>query len=358
MKLRSLFLSTCIIGLLFMTSCNDDDDNVLAPSLGDFENGILISHEGTFGGVTGTVSFVPNDLSQVQNDIYNVVNGEDLGVFQQSIGFYEDLAFIVVDNANTIAVVNRYTFEKVTTITTGLSTPRYITFLNNKGYVTNWGDTASATDDFVAIVNLTDYTVEGTTISVSEGPEQILEKDGSLYVSHKGGFGRNNVVTIINGADNQTQEIEVGDKPDELILDSSGNVWVLSEGHTEYDNDFNIVSQTPGALVKINTTTKTIDTTIPFTGTDQPNRMTYSNGTIYYSLNEQIYAVSETSTALPTESIISGNFYGISVKDNKLYAVDAGDFASSGTMKVFDLSTNEETNSLTVGIVPAKIYFN
>lgn len=356
MKLKSLFLSIFTISLLLI-GCSDDDDSIILQP-GSFENGILISHEGTFGGVTGTVSFVPDDLSGVQNDIYNGVNGEDLGVFQQSIGFNEDLAFIVVDNANTITVVNRITFEKVASITTGLKTPRYITFYNNKGYVTNWGDTASSTDDFVAVIDLDDYTVESTTIPVSEGPEQILNKNGNLYVSHKGGFGRNNVVSVIDVADNQTLEIEVGDKPDELAFDTSGDIWVLSEGHTEYDANFNVISQTPGALVKINTTTNTIDTTINFTGTDQPNRMAYENGTIYYALNDMIYAMAETSTTLPTESIISGDFYGIAINDNNLYAVDAGDFASSGTLKIFDLSTNQETNSMTVGIVPAKIYFN
>lgn len=356
MKLNKLFLFIFTISLL-LVSCSDDDDGVDLPK-GDFDNGILISHEGTFGGVTGTVSFIPEDLSAVQNDIYNATNGEDLGVFQQSIGFNGDLAFIVVDNASTITVVNRYTFEKVSTITTGLSTPRYITFFNNKGYVTNWGDTASSTDDFIAIVDLTDYTVESTTIPVSEGPEQIVERNGTLYVSHKGGFGFNDVVTVVNGTTNETQEIKVGDKPDELAFDNAGNLWVLTEGKTVFDASFNIVEQTPGALVKINTTTNTVDTTINFTGTDQPSLMVYNNGTIYYALNEAIYAINETSTDVASTSIISGNFYGMQVNGNNLYAVDAGDFASKGTMKVFDLSTNEETNSLEVGIVPAKIYFN
>ncbi|GAA4272376.1 DUF5074 domain-containing protein [Aquimarina gracilis] len=358
MKLNTLFLSIFTLGIL-LVSCSSDDDGMELPK-GDFDNGILISHEGTFGGVTGSVSFIPNDFSTIQNDIYNATNGEDLGVFQQSIGFNGDLAFIVVDNANTITVVNRYTFEKVSTITTGLSTPRYITFFNNKGYVTNWGDTASSTDDFIAVVNLTDYTVESTTIPVSEGPEQILERNGNLYVSHKGGFGFNNVVTVINTSNNQTQELIVGDKPDELAFDTAGDLWVLCEGRTTFDADFNIIDQTPGTLVKINTTTNVVDTTINFEGTNQPSLMTYSNGTIYFYLNSAVYSMSETSTTLPTASIISGDFdfYGMQVNENKLYAVDAGDFASSGIMKVFDLSNNQETNSMTVGIVPAKIYFN
>ncbi len=356
MKLRNLLILSCVIGLLF-TSCSDDDDTIFLPSEG-FENGILISHEGAFGGVTGTVSYISNDFSEVQNDIYNAANEEDLGVFQQSIGFKDDLAFIVVDNANSITVVDRNTFEKVGSINTGLVTPRYITFFNNKGYVTNWGDTASATDDFVAVINLEDYTVESTTIPVSEGPEQIVEKNGTLYVSHKGGFGSNNVVTLISGNDYSTEEIEIGEKPDEMIFDASGNLWVLSEGKTVYDANFNITEQTPGALVKINTTTNEVDTTLNFSGTDQPSLMVYDNGTIYYYLNSKVYAMNETSTTLPETPIVEGSFYGMAVKSNTLYTVDAKDFASEGTLKVFDLSNNQEINSVSVGIVPAKIYFN
>jgi len=356
MKFNKLIVSIFVI-VLSLVGCSDDETMDLPQ--GDFESGILISHEGTFSGVTGSVSFVSEDLNIKTNNIYTAVNGEELGVFQQSIGFNGDLAFIIVDNANTIAVVNRYTFEKVSTISTGLNKPRYITFFNGKGYVTNWGDTASSTDDFVAVIDLSDYTVESTTIPVSEGPEQIVERNGTLYVSHKGGFGVNNVVTIIDSNNNQIQELVVGDKPDELVFDAAGNLWVLCEGKTTFDADFNIVDQTPGALIKINTTLNMVQTTINFEGTAQPSLMTYSNGTIYYYENSKIYSMDETSTSLPTESILSGNFYGMQVDDNnRLFAVDAGDFASSGTLKIFDLSTNEETNSVDVGVVPAKIYFN
>ncbi len=48
-----------------------------------------------------------------------------------------------------------------------------MTFANGKGYVTDWGDGGSATDDVVAIINLATNTVE-SSISVGEGPEQII----------------------------------------------------------------------------------------------------------------------------------------------------------------------------------------
>ncbi|TPN82320.1 YncE family protein [Aquimarina algicola] len=354
MNFKKLLYTGILFGLI-LSSCSDDDDSMQLPR-GEYDNGILISHEGSFSGVSGQVSFVSNDFSDTQDDIYNTVNNETLGIFQQSIGFKDDLAFIVVDNANTITVVNRFTFEKVDQITTGLQTPRYISFIDDKGYVTNWGDTSSATDDFIAIIDLSDYTVS-TTIPVSEGPEQMLIKDGLVYVSHKGGFGSNNIVSVIDSNNsNAVKEVEVGDNPDELAFDTAGNIWVLCGGKT----DFSVTpfAKTSGTLVKINTSDQTVATTINFTGEEQPELMAYYEGNIYYTLNSKVYKMDESATTLPTESVIDGSFYGMSIRDNKLYAVDAKDFSAKGELKIFDLSNNQETNSFDMGVVPAKIYFN
>ena len=93
-----------------------------SPSLprGDYEDGVLISGEGSSAG-TGSVSFVSDDFETAENLIYKKVNSTELGTYLQSMAFDTDNAFIVVDNQNTITVVDRYTFEKVGVITSELS---------------------------------------------------------------------------------------------------------------------------------------------------------------------------------------------------------------------------------------------
>jgi hypothetical protein len=44
--------------------------------------------------------------------------------------------------------------------------------------VTNWGNGGSATDDYVAVVNLSTYLV--SKIPVVEGPERILEYNNKI----------------------------------------------------------------------------------------------------------------------------------------------------------------------------------
>jgi YVTN family beta-propeller protein len=351
MKIRNVFLSLMIIG--FFWSCSNDDGEIQEP-VGDYANGILVSNEGPFSNGTGTVSFISGDLSVVNNGIYKLTNGEDLGTVVQSIGFAEDEAFVVANVSNRINVVNRYTFEKIASITEGLDNPRYFVEANGKGYVTNWGDTADETDDFVAVINLQNYTVEGT-ISVVLGPEAILAKGNMVYVAHQGAWGQNNKVSVINTTSNEVEQtLTVGDVPNSMQLDASGNLWVLASGKPAYTGD-----ETAGVLSKINTVTNEVDTNIQFETTQHPGSLNFDGGALYYHLGDKVFKQSLSSTTLGMETVLEGvGFYTMEVNNGRLYGTDAGDYASNGTVAIYDLNTEQLIKSLTVGIIPGGIYFN
>lgn len=346
-----LLFSLCTT--LFLTSCNSDDDSLPEEIVqGEFQNGILVSHEGS--SISGSVSFISENLTEVQNDIYRSVNGEDLGVFQQSMNFLDSLAFVIVDNFNTVAVVNRYTFKEKVLVTDQLKTPRYIDFLNGKAYITNWGDTALETDDYVAVLNLQTFEVE-ETIPVGNGPERIVVQDELLYISHKGGFTTNDILSVIDTRTNEVTEITVGDNPDELEFDTSGNLWILCEGINDFQNPGN---STAGSLVKFNTTTGLIDKTFPFTDQQRPSLLVYENSDLFYYLDGAIFKMDEDSDTLPESPILEElNFYGMNIKDNILYGVDAKDFASNGQLDLINLESLEIQQSFEVGVAPSKIYF-
>src|SRR5690606_1594512 len=153
------------------------------------------------------------------------VNGEDLGNVVQSIGFDGDQAYIIANVSRTVTVVNRYTFEKIVDISDGFENPRYFTAVNGKGYVTDWGDPNDDSDDFVAVIDLATNTIQ-STISVSFGPERLLAKGNTLYVAHQGGYGQNDIVSVINTNSNAViTTIPVGAVPNSLQLDNTGNLW-------------------------------------------------------------------------------------------------------------------------------------
>ncbi len=342
MKLNKLLLLTLSIGLTFTSCSNDDDDAPVLPR-GDYENGLLISHEGNFGGGNASVSFVSFDLNTVENNIFNAVNGELLGDTAQSIAFNGDFAYIILNVSNKIEVVNRFTFESVATIDTGLSNPRYMAVSNGKGYVTNWGDFTPTDDDYLAVIDLTTHTIIDT-ISTSYLPEEIIAQDDQIFVA-TGIFGFGNSVDVINTVTDTLEEsITVGNAPNSLQLDAEGDLWVLSSEN----------------LIEINTTTNAIIKTVALNSSiTAPSKLNFDSGNLYLFSEGAVYKMETTAATLPETAEIEGvSFYDMNVSNGVLYGLDAKDFQSAGTLTTYDLSSNTEINTATLRIIPGEVYFN
>lgn len=324
-----------------------------------FENGILVLHEGNFGAGNASVSFVSNDLSQAQNGIFKSVNEVDnWGDTAQSITFNGDLGYIVVNNSQKIEVVNRYTFESVATIggpdKADFSNPRNMVIVNGKGYVTNWGDGSNPSDDFVAVINLENNTME-SPISVAEGPEKIVATANTIYVAHQGGFSQNNIISVIDATNNEvTTTITVADRPNSLQLDASGNLWALSGGNPAWTGN-----ETAGQLDRISIADNSIAETLTFAETEHPGALSADGGNLYYYLSGSVFKMGMSDTALPQTAALTGlSFYDMTVNEGRLYGVDAKDFVSNGSLEVYDLDNNSLLTSEAVSIIPTAIYFN
>lgn len=370
MGLKRLIFTTTV-AVLLLTGCSNDDggptptgtgaendtltENVTPP----YENGILVLNEGNFGAGNSSITFVSDDLAEVQNGIFSTVNEVDAwGDTAQSMAFDGDLAYIVVNGSQKVEVVNRYTFESVATIggadQTDFLNPRYMAIANGKGYVSDWGDGTDPDDDFVAVVNLEKHTVE-TKIPVAEGPERLLVKDNTLYVALLGGFDFNDSIAVIDATSNTvTNSIGVADGPNSLQLDADGHLWVLSGGKPAYTED-----ETAGQLDKIDTSNNTVIETFTFALTEHPQYLSRENGSLYYSLSGSVFKTDVSNTELSVEPEITGvSFYDMTVNAGKLYGTDAKDFASNGALEIYDLSDNSLLDTKEVGINPGAVYVN
>jgi DNA-binding beta-propeller fold protein YncE len=135
---------------------------------------------------------------------------------------------------------------------------------------------------------------------------------------------------------------------------SDANLWVLCSGAPSFTG-----AETPGRLVKINTGTNSVAQNFNFQDTEHPGSLCIDGNLLLYALNGGVYKLDVDAADLPTTpSSITGFFYGMTANNGRLYATDAGDFASNGTLKVYDLSTDTEIQSIGVGIIPGGIYFN
>jgi YVTN family beta-propeller protein len=352
--------------MFMLISCSNDDD-VLdmdegqeeqeqeAPADFKYDEGFLISNEGPFNNGFGSVSYVSSDLNTLTNDIFQAENMSDnLGNIVNSIGFTDNQAYVVSNVSNWITVVDRFSFVETGRISSGLENPRYFVALNGKGYVTNWGDPLVETDDYIAVINLRTLNVDAT-IPVGLGPEKIVYDGNQLYVAHKGGFGTNNIVTVINPTDDTVvTTIAVGDVPESMALDSQGNLWVLSSGKPAFT-----MEETGGRIQRINTASNTVVFSSEFDLTSHPSYLNIDNDQLYFFLDGGVYVGNALDYLVPTTAQLDvGFYYNMAVINGKLFGCNAGDFSGAGTLEVYDLATNALEAILNVGVVPGNVYLN
>ncbi len=344
---------------VFTFSCEDDDALLppVSPVEASYNNGLLVANEGSFTMGVGTVDFLAEGAMSLERDIFQTVNdGANLGGVLQSISFTAGSAYAIANVSNKITVVDRYTFEQTAVIDTGLSNPRYMAISGDTGYVTNWGDAADPTDDFIAVVDLTSNSIT-STIPVAEGPEEVFLKGSSLYVAHQGGFGVNNILSLIDTDTNEvTGTITVGDAPNSLQFGTDGNLWVLSGGASSFSGN-----ETGGQIDVVDITTNAVISSFSFQDTEHPNYLNISeSGDVYYYLAGSVYKSTTTNFQIPAVAALAGlNFYNMVLLENNVLAgCNAGDFESNGSIEIYDIATNTLSATYDTGVIPSNIYKN
>ena len=214
MKFRSLFLSVlCLmaVGTLFIACEEDDDDDndetpiVLPP------NRVFILNEGIYGMNDANVSFYNSETGEVVVNLYSLQNEDKkLGDTGQDMIFYNSNIYVVLNGSKYITCLNdngvelaRYAF------TEEQGDPRYITAKDGKIYVTLYSGNVARLDaetlDFEKMV------------SVGYNPEQLVEKDGKLYVVNSG-WGYDNRLSIIDlNAFDTAEHVKIMTNPQRII---------------------------------------------------------------------------------------------------------------------------------------------
>ena len=334
------------ISAFAIISCSSDDDNPqpVIPD-GDYFNGVLILNEG--GSAGGSVSFLGADRQEVVNDIFAEANdGQGPGLFLQSIFFDDEKAYIISNGSDLISVVNRYTFELLGTVDSGLSVPRYGTVLNGKAYVTNLVEFSTDQDDYVAVIDLETLEIEETVI-VGGAAEYIVSSSGEIYIQNAS-FGNGNTISKLNPISNTiTETLQVGDGLNSIQVYNQKLYALDSEG-----------------VKRIDLGTFTVETEInkPEALTSVSNLRT-ENDQFYYTSGTAAFTTSISSSELSSEAIFDygsdsafGSFYGFEVNEGQIYVGDAGDFTSNGSVFIYSLE-GQLVKEFNVGLAPNSFYF-
>ncbi len=349
MKLNLYLL---LFTILFLTACDDDDTPT---TQSEFATGLLVLNEGSFQQDLASISHIDTETKQVTNNVFNQVNGRNLGDIGQSMSIVGDLMYIIVNNSQKIEVVNTNTLETIQTIT-GFASPRYfLSISNDKAYVSNlFGGK-------VDIVDLNNFSITDSFSMPCEADTNFCWTEQMVFLNDKAFVAsmKDAEILVINTTTDELEKrIKVGIDPNSLVLTSSGDLWVLCGG------GFAPPLQENAALYRIDTDALEVAQSWQFDDINEtPDRLNISSDeqSLYY-LNGGVYRFDVNDTELPTTPVVSSNdhfFYNLSMhpETDNLYLTDAIDFQQNGLLFEVDGQTYAFIDTFEVGVIPSKVYF-
>jgi len=331
--------------ILTLFSCKKSKDEESKKVDIQNSNGVFIINEGNYGWGNGSVSYYNIQNEEVTDNIYKDVNGYPLGDVCQSITYYNNKYYIVVNNSNKIEIVNSQDFKNIGTIH-NLKSPRYfLPVNNNKAYISD------LYDNKIAVVNLSDNQVE-KYINCIGSTEEMLLFQNNVFVTNT----RTKYIYIINTiSDCITDSIMVGASPFSILIDKNKKIWILCSGNTS----------TNGSLYKLNSLTYQVEKHFDFTNPlNIWNRLKINStkDTLYF-INNGVFQLPVNSENLPQSPIIpenSFNFYGLGIEpDNgNIFVSDAIDYVQKGKIYIYNQTNGNLLKSFNASIIPGDFIFN
>jgi len=353
-----------LAAVLLAGSCKEPEP---IPPRGAYDGGYFVLNEGQFLQGNASLSFIKEDFSATEDSVFYKNNDQTpLGDVAQSMMTHKDKLYLLINNSDKIIVADRWNMKYKSMMDAYIVKPRYMVKVSDRyAVVSNWGEMfdanwADVEDDYLAWVDM-DNDVVTDTLHTDLGPNQMVFVGGYVFVSISGvGASRNKVSVIDPAAKRLVADIQVGDRPADIVKDNDDKVWVICSGNGAWTGN-----ETAGRLLRIDPSTFQVVLDLPFQPSEHPAHMVYDTGgdRLFYILNNAVYEMPASATALPAQAFIdlSGDVtmpYGLYYHDGYLFVTDAKDFTTSGTVTVFDANSGSKVGSFEAGFIPNNVLFN
>lgn len=308
-----------------------------------------------------SLTYYDPETREVIEDLFFNTNGIPLGDVAHSMVIRGNLGYVVINNSGRIYIFNTSTFKAVGKIT-GLTSPRYIHFINdNKAYVTDLYARS------IAVVNPLTREVTGA-IPVSNNnnefnqhaTEQMVQYDKYVYTNC---WSYDNQVLVIDSeSDRVIDSIEVRKQPNSMVLDRYNALWVLCDGGMEGSP----YGAEDGGLLRIGPGETEAQAVLSFSSGQRPSELRINGeGDTLYFINKDIYRYAvngsngpEMIIESPYEATATYGFYGLGVDpaNSEIYVADAIDFVQRGIVYRFS-SEGVPVDTIRAGIAPGEFCF-
>ncbi len=350
---RFLFLA---LFALLVTGCDSAGENDSGPVV----DGVYVINQGNFGDGNGSVTVLEPGANLARRD---EITG--LGSILQSAALIDGRLYLMANSADRIDIFDAETLEQTGQIS-GIVSPRYMIAADGTAFVTNfYANSGNFTGGSVTVIDLTENE-KVDVIAVGDNPEGMALVGQRLYVANHA-FGAGTTLSVIDLTTLAVQDtIDVDcDGPRFIIADSDEDVFVFCTGRTIYDDEFNVVGETDGAVRVLDGRTGEIVQRIAIDGrigTEGPGQDAFHAGEA-----ARIYAVKDQSTVLVFDTVTNmllsemGPFQGDAIgsvafdeQREILYLGRAAGFVEAGSVTVHS-DGGDQVGAANAGVAPSFI---
>ena len=307
---------------------------------------VAVLNEGNFFSANGSLDVFDISSNQVNQGAFPA------NATVQQATIYNELIYVVTNAPDRLDVLNEQ-MESMASIDQGLDNPISFAAVGTKGYISNWGNIATAftenPDSYIAIVDLQSNEVIDSVL-LTDRPQHLISHEEKVYVALEGASS----VAVLDPTTLSLSNITVAPGPSDMVVDHLGMIWVLC---------------TSGSLVEIDPNNETVGASIDGLTTSGFNEKLSidGNGNNIYFLGGSNDSFTGLTTvyrvdlmAQTVDPIIENGqaLYGIGVnpESGQIYLGDSNAFQSTGTAFIYDASGNKLSEFAT-GIGPKGFVF-
>lgn len=379
--MKNIIYITSLISLLLLASCREEETIILseeesievAKDINANPYGFYLLNEGNMGSNKATLDFMNFTTGVYTHNIYaernpNVV--KELGDVGNDAKIYKDKLWLVINASHKVEVVDATTAKSIGKV--DIPNCRYVVFDGNYAYVSSYVTTiigdVNAQEGAVFKIDIETLKVVDE-VKVGRQPEEMVIKNGYLYVANSGGYNSenyDNTVSVIRLSNfTQIAKTKVAINLHKLRADKYGNIWVLSRG--DYYNN-------PPQLYRVSINNNGTITNIEKTGLLCSN-FDICDDKIYmynapYQGNTMVTNITYSVADVISAEIIDENFikdgtvslikvpYAIKVNPStkEVFICDAKNYVSSGTVTCYSPQGTKRWSVFT-GDIPSSIEF-
>jgi len=347
--IKATHVLLALLVILIVLGCTKDP--VDGPEI-KVADGFFILNEGRFNMGDASLGYYDFETGTYNEKVFQNTNGRILGDILQSMEVVNDKAYLVMNNANVVEIMDVKSFQSLGTIG-NFPSPRYLAPVDNKK--------AYLSDLFSGFLYVLDLETGIKTDSIDfsgKWTENLLLHEAILYVSTPTLFwgpATKHIYLVDTQNDMITDSIEVGYNPSVMVKDHHDMIWVYCSGN----EDENVT----GGLFVIDPLQKKVaksllfdDYIVPFA----PELKINADKDSLYYLKGDIFALDTDANSLPSAPFIASegkSIYALGIApQGDVLIGDAIDFQQKGEVWRYDAQGNLIT-SFQSGISPSDFVF-